>query len=214
MAKYILIALILIISTINGCYDSSFGQPRQLEPPRYTKIASYTGAPLAIVPIIVDTTFSTMDKTAIDDAINAWNYVLNGYIILKVESWDFNMEVEVLKDVIYRHGLVIMKVASSNSIIPTQNNSESKTLAWANDIGGTKIWVVRDRFYQPDTFPIMLHELGHIFGADHEKEVPENKNFLMYPKYERGRWNCVDGRAMEKAANYHLLPPERLNYCY
>jgi hypothetical protein len=192
-----------------GCYNSTFGGPiSNLEPPRYTHVPPYTGTH-TIIPVVVDKNFSPQDKTSIDNAINSWNYVLNGYMVMMVESYNFDMEVDVLKSVLARDGIVILKVYSDSSLIPGKY-----TLAWANDIGGNKIWVVRDRFYLPDTYPIMLHELGHILGAEHEEDIPQNQNFLMFPHYERGKYNCIDGRAMQKVARYQLLFMDRLNYCY
>jgi hypothetical protein len=134
-------------------------------------------------------------------------------MVMKVESYNFDMEVPILKSVLARDGLVILQVDHTSFLIP-DSNGKHNTLAWANDIGGNKIWMVRDRFYTPDTYPIMLHELGHILGSDHEADIPANQGYLMYPHYERGKYNCVDGRAMQKVARFQMLFPERLNYCF
>lgn len=213
MHKYLLAIIVALILVLPGCYDSYYGGPLgNPEPPRYTKIAPYSGT-ATIVPVVVDKNFSSEDKTSIDNAINSWNYVLNGYMVMKVESFNFDMEVDVLKRILAHDGLIIMKVDHTSSLIP-DSNGKHNTLAWANDIGGNKIWVVRDRFYLPDTYPIMLHELGHILGADHEADIPQNDGFLMYPHYTRGKYNCVDQRAMLKVARYQMLFSERLNYCF
>lgn len=213
MPKYLLAILVALLIITPGCLNSYYGGPvSNLEPPRYTQVPAYMGAH-TVVPVVVDKNFSHEDKTSIDNAINSWNYVLNGYIVMKVESYNFDMEVDILKSVLARDGLIILKVDHTSSLIP-DSKGKHNTLAWANDIGGNKIWVVRDRFYTPDTYPIMLHELGHILGSDHEEDIPQNQNFLMYPHYERGKYNCVDARAMWKVARYQLLFPDRLNYCF
>lgn len=183
-----------------------------MEPARYTQVQQFVGEPRRVIPVVVDKTFSTDDQKAIDDSIAAWNYVLNGYLVMKVESWTFDMEIPVLKNIISRHGLVILKVDHTSSLIPDKKNAP--TLAWANEIGGTKVWVVRDRIGTEDMFPIMLHELGHILGAEHEEDKPEFKGYLMYPHYSRGTYNCIDGKAMRKVAKFQMLLPDGLNYCY
>lgn len=213
LSRIVFVLLVFFACMLDAC-GPMWGNMRPLEPARYTQIQQYAGTPRKIIPVVVDKNFSTEDQKSIDDSISAWNYVLNGYLVMKVESWAFDMEIPVLKSVISRHGLVIMKVDSSSPLIPEKAKGKGMTLAWANDIGGTKIWAIRDRFETPDLFPIMLHELGHILGAGHEEDKPEFSGYLMYPHYSRGTYNCVDGRAMKKVAEFQMLIPDRLNYCY
>ena len=213
MSKFIL-ALLVILSCLGvGCGATVWGELKPLDPPRYTQIPPFDGSPFRVMPIVVDKNFSVDDQKAIDDALSAWNYVLNGYIVIKVESWNFDMDVPTITDIISRQGLVIMKIDHTNNTIPDKKDNK-KTLAWADYIGGTKIWVVRDRLDSEDVFPVMLHEIGHILGAKHEDDKPEFRGYLMYPYYYKNAYNCIDIEAMKKVAKFQILSVDKLNYCY
>jgi len=212
MAKHIFIALVLIVSLFTGCAESLFGGSKAMEPAHYTNRPHFQGTPRRAIPVVVDKNFSVNDKKSIDDAINTWNYVLNGHIVMKVEGWEFDMEIDVLQNIISRRGLIIMKIDHDNPVV--NDDPKQPTLARANDIGGNKVWMVRDRFESEDVYPIMLHELGHIFGAEHEEDKPENIGFLMYPHYIRGKYNCVDERAMKRVAQFQMIMYDQLNFCY
>lgn len=214
MKKYILAIILAVLVFIPGCNSSLYGNPVNLYPPKYTRVESYSGPPIKTIPIVVDKNFGMMDKTAVEDAVNAWNYVLNGYVVLYVENYSFDMEPDIINNIINRKGLIILKTDSNCTFIPENKKDKFKTLAWVNDIAGNRMWIVRDRLYQTDLFPILLHEFGHVLGSKHEEDISDNKGFLMYPHYEEGSYNCIDGKAMEKVANHFHLISEKLNYCY
>lgn len=179
--------------------------------PVYTKNPPYFDKNARILPIVIDKTFSINDKRLIDDSINTWNYVLNGNLILKVENYGFDMEPNIIKDILGRNGLIIMKIDSKNPM--TQEKDLKNAAAWVNKVGGNKMWLIRDRFESEDVFPITLHELGHALGAGHEEFKPANEWLLMYPYYGKDSFMCVDRSAAQKVAIYQMILFEKMNYC-
>lgn len=173
-----------------------------------------------VIPVYIDVTFGEGDKVAIDDAVNQWNYVLNGYMELKVVTHQFDMELNLIREAARNNGILIMKVYSNNPIVPTLTsgmytlNSGAVPIAWVNERGGGKMYLIRDRLENTDVLPVSLHELGHALGAGHEELLDENVLRLMYPYYyKRYNYSCIDKNAMKKVAEYQNLPWKGLNYC-
>jgi len=171
------------------------------QPFRYSQVpgATYT---LNIKSIWIDKNFSAKDKLAIDDAIIEWNYVLNGTIILKPISYNFDMEIDTIKDAAANHGLLIMKIDSSNSMVENDH-----TAAWVNVIGGYKLYVIKDRVGSR-LKKIMLHELGHVLGAGHQPG-----NTLMFSIYDEKKFSCIDYATVQQVADYNHISISNLNYC-
>ena len=221
MIKRLFIIFVAII--MSGCFGTAYhaGPSRHNREIRYTRVERYEHSPIRIIPVVIDNNFSEQDKIEIDNSLGIWNYVFNGYISLRVESFKFNMEKDIIESILKQDGIIILKINRDNPLISNEKynkeltvanniNNDKITLAFANDIGGNKIWVVRDRIKDIDVFPIMLHELGHIFGVNHTKT---NENSLMYPYYLRENYLCVDYYTMSQAAIYESLPIPRLNFC-
>jgi len=158
------------------------------------------------IPIVVDKNFSDNDKASIKAAIVAWNYSLNGYINLVVESWQFDMEPNVIEYILSRKGYMVMKIDSKNSIVTTTAGLED-ALAFCNDIGGNYMYFIRDRLREADIKYIALHEFAHLLGAPHVG------NNLMYPNYSKYTYQCIDYDTLSAVASYQNLPVGRLNYC-
>jgi len=159
------------------------------------------------IPIWVDRDFGAGDGVEIFKAISAWNYVLNGYIHLRVVDMSFDMEVSKIKEQIREGGWLIMKTNSGNRMIPVASNSENRIIGWSDHVGGNRIWLIRDRMFNDDVFGICLHEMGHLLGSRHVGHR------LMDPIYTRDKFSCVDVDSMESVARYNHLPADRLNYC-
>ncbi len=218
MNKLIISILILLIGAISiGC--DGF---------RYVSYTRHPGSnvPFKIIPVYIDSGFGSADKTAIDDAVNQWNYVLNGYMEMRVVTHQFNDEEAVIKEADRSHGIIVKKVFSDNEMIPSigmaepllesfdGNGSNGMVLAWVNKLGGNRMYFVRDRLGDRDVLPVALHEFGHALGAEHEAVKPENRLLLMYPYYnKKNGYSCIDMSAMNKVANWQYLDPKGLNYC-
>jgi len=180
-------------------------------PYHYIRVAEGAMVPWKTIPIYLDKQFGQADLLAIDDAINAWNYALNGYVKLRVVSTSFDLEPEVIKQCLAGGCWMIMRIDSSNPMVddgPTVNGQPAaKTLAWANDVGGNRIYMIRDRIDNKWMMGVSLHEMGHLLGAKHDNV------YLMQAHYNWEDTRCVDYYSIKLVAEYQHLPLGRMNYC-
>lgn len=205
MKRYLLLAL-TIMALAFGCIS------HQPKPFRYVANPSgQTAIPLKEIKIWVDKEFGPADRLAIDDAVRQWNFALNGYIKLEVMSWEFDMEPEILQRVMRGEGWVFLKVHSSNPMVSgvdrKPDGTVSWTLGWANEIGGNRMYLIRDRLANNWVTGVTLHEMGHLLGAKHDDI------YLMAPHFKWEDARCVDYEALRLVAVYQHIPFERLNYC-
>lgn len=181
-------------------------------PEKFTYINSpngYSPIPLKVIPIYVDKNFGEADKVAIDDAVMQWNYALNGYIKLQVVSWKFDLEPDVIRTCLSGHCWMLLKTDSKNPMVQSLDAPQKGTwtLAWANEIGGNRIFMIRDRISNQSMTGVMLHEMGHLLGAHHDNV------YLMKPIFNWEEARCVDYAALKLVAEYQHLPFANLNYC-
>lgn len=172
----------------------------------YTNKTQYMGPPARIVPIWVDKNFGAADKIAIDDAINAWNYALNGFIVLKVVDTEFDMEIPKIVEQVRDNGWLFMKINSDNSMVPVLKDG-FRTIGFCERVGGNHLYLVRDRMFNSDVYGVTMHEIGHLLGAEHKGDR------LMYPHFTRARFQCVDSTTIEQVATWNHIPVDRLNFC-
>lgn len=153
-------------------------------------------------PIYVDRDFGDADKVAIAQAVEQWNFSLNGQVRLAVVDWNFMMEPSVLKE----NAWYILRVNSACTFKPPDTPTD-RTLAWANKLGGNYIYIIRDRLWNDDVKGITMHELGHLLGSDHVG------TYLMYYRFNRNRYDCVDYASAESVGKALHLNGSALNYC-
>lgn len=182
-----LLFLIIIILTI-GCNNLTQGQ-YQYFPQRKEN---------HIINIYLENKFNADEHEEIAIAVDSWNYVLNGYVVLKIREpneWENG-------DILYIH-----YIDSKNSMV-VDTETETK-LGFADAVGGENIYLVMDRL-SPDKiklYHVTLHELGHILGAGH------GGNGLMSEFYDENKYHCVDFWTAEQVSNYFLLEVSDLRYC-
>jgi len=85
-------------------------------------------------------------------------------------------------------------------------DDESRALAWVSMLGGREIFMRRG-WYEHDTTAILMHELGHAFGAQH---VPGT---LMNITYQRRAFACPDATTVAQVAAWNHVSIELLAWC-
>jgi len=172
---------------------------------QYTRIAPYTGQPITTIPIWIDKHFGEADNLALDDAINQWNYVLNGYIRLVVVDINFDMEQNKIEEQEKNKGWLILKISSTNPMI---SKDSDRVLGFVDELGGHYIFIVRDRLANKDVLGVALHEIAHGLFAEHQGDR------LMSPAYNLAGYQCIDEGTVEQISKHWKIPVDKMNYCY
>lgn len=209
--KYKLLALwflvCLIAGVIAGCASTiKLGDPK-LGYYEYIRKDAYLGAPVRTIPIWIDKHFGEADRVAIDDAVMQWNYAMNGHVVLKIVDTNFDMEVPKIQEQMREGGWLFMKIESTNKMIPDRKDKGYWTIGFTERLGGSHMYLVRDRLRNEDIYGVTLHEIGHLMGSDHVGER------LMYPHYTRARFQCIDYDTIKTVAKWWNLDVNGLNYC-
>lgn len=175
----------------------------------YTQNVSMYSRPQKTFYIFIDNKFSEPEKKLIYQAINDWNYTLNNSIRLEVASSSFNMEINILQNLNEQNIWLLLKIDSKSSFIPKPSKKGRRIAAWADAIGGHKIYVVYDDIDSSAMFnQVIMHEIGHLLGADHI-----NGPSLMYDLYNDNYYQCIDYRTMKEVSSFQKINIKSLNYC-
>ena len=167
-------------------------------------------------PIYVDKSFTPKEVATINQVVEDWNHVLNGYMTIRVEPVkidhnDFKSMIPLLLTVKQTHeGLIMIGADHDDEIISDDLEGDNGTLAFVNNLGDRAhmLAVVRDRIGYKNLHKILLHEFGHSLGANHTNAVG-----LMYPYYGYLQTDCVDKITALQVANYYHLDINHMNYC-
>src|SRR5271166_5368407 len=102
IAMFILAMMVLVLADCGAAPLLNF---------HYTNNVA-TAYPYKTINIWVDKDFGEADRVSIDDAIMQWNYALNGSIVLKVNSYEFEMtNNDVLNEVkVKGNGWLFLKI--------------------------------------------------------------------------------------------------------
>lgn len=158
------------------------------------------------VKIWVDKEFGEGDRIGMEDAVAQWNYAMNGYVHYKVESYDFDMQIEIIKRVERGEGWLFLKIDSSNGMLRSLDHG-GMTIAFVNKIGGNRIYFVRDRMGNEWMKAVSLHEMGHLMGAEHDEGTLMNAYFNLM------EYKCIDKRTVEQVGEHEGIPADHLKYC-
>ena len=161
-----------------------------------------------VIPVWVDVNFGQADRVAIYDALLQWNYALNDHLRFDLVSTPFNMQMGVLQDIVDRKVLVFIKVDSKHPLVAQFNKKDERTIAWADRIGGSQIFIIRDRAYNDWIMGLAMHEMGHVLGSKHTGD------YLMHPHFHYLRTKCIDYDTLKEVAAYQHFKIEELNYCW
>lgn len=152
----------------------------------------YTGGKREVrvgeVGVWVDKDFGEEDRLELQDAIDQWNYALNGREEIVVKSWEFGMGVEEIKKIKREGGWIFLKIDSENGMVKGKDPIGGMVLAFVNRVDGTgdEIFFVRDRMGRGWMRGLALHEMGHLLGAQHKADG------LMDAYYDKDKYICVD----------------------
>ena len=192
----------LILALLIGCGSIN----KEIEQPfNYTDKAWYVGSAKNI-PIWIDNDFSINDKEVIEGAISFWNKALNGHIKLIVVDDKFNMSINRIKLQEKQSGWLIMKI-SSDSFLTPYSEINYRALGFTDMIGGSHLYLVRDKMKDEYLFGVVLHEIGHLLGSVHVGEG------LMSAHFDFIRFRCIDYDTIKAVAAYNDLDINNLNYC-
>lgn len=188
--------------------------PFGASPPRdffYTHHPYQDRIVLRTIPVYLDQRFTERDRLDIQNAIDMWNFALNGYVKIVVVEYHFDMNVPEIHEALNANGWILMPIDSTNPMIPPaqiqDNGQEFEIVAFCDNIGGNETWYVMDRIKDGWMFGVALHEMGHLLGASH------NGKFLMSPHFKVPDYQCIDAGTMQQIADKMNLPLNHFNYC-
>lgn len=185
------------------------------EDPAFAALRSrpYTNRPsraarTEIIAIQIDHQFGPSEQSKVLRAIEEWNYALNGYIRFEVTSTSFGAAVP--------NSMPAASRSSKNWVIAhavgrgQDRGNAGDVLALTQRLpgfGGLMI-LYDDAIGRADLGNIVLHELGHVLGLEHD---PATR--LMSANYLTDRQGCIDEATVTALAALEGLPVNELNWC-
>lgn len=131
---------------------------------------------------------SEKSKPEIIRAIDVWNVALQNWIKFLPTEETSTGSCDVL----------ITEVATSD--VPL-------ALAWTSKVGGNIIYLIKGR-YELDAFGVVLHEMGHVLGAQHIHGT------LMNETYDKKLYTCPDAITIAQVAAWNKVSLDILKWCY
>jgi predicted Zn-dependent protease len=174
--------------------------------------SAYQTVPQRVIPVWIDNNFGQADLLSIQDALDQWSFALNGYLVFRVESTHFDMQIEPMQAAQDGKAWLILKIARNNRLTKYHDDKQPFghiALAFTDRIGGNTLYLVRDRLDNDQVRGIMMHEMGHLLGAEHHM----GDGILMNPQYNSNNAQCVDYDTLKQVALYQHLEISKLNYC-
>lgn len=157
------------------------------------------------IPVYIEG-FAAEDSASIGVAVDQWNHDLNGNIVFRIDGVASVFPVSLYVEADVMRWVLIMQVDSSCTFIP---KFLDKPLAWTDQVGGTRVWIIRDRMKPEDVEPVTLHELGHVLGAKDRLDG----GGLMFYAYRPQSFGCVDLDTMVEVSRHYGLQLNQLSYC-
>lgn len=166
-----------------------------------------------VVKVFVDSTFGVDEVDQIEDALERWNYTLNGVITFQLESRSLMMEQSLLGQIVERGDYIVFSITSAQSTVSDTisykdgKEVRSRTLAYCDKIGGHYVYLLMDRLSLSNMRWVMMHEIGHLLGVEHQADG------LMYRYYRGNNYRCVDYRTLEQVARAQKINLSQLRGC-
>jgi hypothetical protein len=172
MKNLILILFVFIIGcSSDNCdlYDST------LEPPIFPTNT--------VISVWVDEGFSKEELIEINNSLLEWNITFNGARVLSVVNWSLEHTDKNFSIITKNKDLLILRISSTelgDKYLPGLIGFVSPSY------GGKTVYLISDLINADTIFGVLLHELGHVFGASH------SDSGLMQPLYSKEDTTCVD----------------------
>ena len=202
-----------------GCSSINYYTYKEVDPP------AHISHPV-IIPIVIDSKFSSGEALAIKQAAREWNIVLNGQI--KLEFGEHLADGVDKKQHLYPDtfnsfadgqklqgsyentnlGWVIYHLDSNDSNLGSFGDISSGTLAFVKGIDEHYVVVAADRMVGRSLKDVMMHEMAHLLGAEHIKI-----GSLEYPYYSAKQSDCIDKITVAQVAEVRKLDMKTLSYC-
>lgn len=168
-------------------------------------------SPTRVRRIYIDNSFGEADLVSIDDALHQWEYALNGYLVFRTEKFDVvGGSLAPYEEAHHGNAWLILKIDHNNLMSKAHDHPEEGTMGLAFvDRKEGSLYVVRDRLHNDNVRGIIMHEVGHLLGAEHIDESDD----LMNPMYDDGNSQCIDLHTIQQVAHTLKVPYKNLNYC-
>jgi hypothetical protein len=177
-----------------------------------------------IIPVQLDSHFLPSQVEEIKAALNEWNGVFNGQIVLALATHpqlgvDKKMHTYPTTFNGWKEGQSLMEnyeksnlgwaIFALTSNDPNLSDAVPRgTLAYVEGIDEHGIYVVTDRLGTRNLKVIMMHEMAHLLGAIHV-----NTDSLEYPYASNSQVDCIDKITVLQVAHIRHLNFDSLNYC-
>lgn len=176
----------------------------------YTNRPVYSGRS-EVTTIRIDHQFEPSEQFKVLRAIEEWNHVLNGHVRFEVSAVAFGAAASQPAPAV-----PAATGSSTNWVIahaPGRGQDRGSTgdiLAVTQRLpgGGALMILYDDAIGGADLGNIVLHELGHALGLEHD---PATR--LMSANYLTDRQGCIDEATVKALAALRGLPIDELNWC-
>jgi hypothetical protein len=92
-------------------------------------------------------------------------------------------------------------------ITEVETSDDPLALAWTSKVGGNVVYLIKGK-YEFDAFGVVLHEMGHVLGAQHVHGTLMNKT------YDKKLYSCPDAITVAQVAAWNKVSLDILRWCY
>ena len=175
-----------------------------------------------LIPVWIDSNFTPSQAMQIEAAVDEWNQVFNGQIVMTVQTHqeqgvDKKMHTYPTTFANYDAGQKLVDDSKETNLgivffalkIGDKNlRGDDGTLAYVEGPGAHAVYAIPQRFGSRSLKDVMMHELAHLFGALHV-----NAPSLETPYYSSNQYDCIDKITVAQVAAMQHLDFNSLNYC-
>lgn len=199
--RSILYFILMVLTLSVGCSPSYYSYVKG-KAPEHINAAK-------IIPIWIDDSFTPAQRVDILKSVDEWNLVFNNQIRLMASGYFHGADgaEDKYQEISKTHlGWIVVKANEKDPLV--KDIIGPADLAFAVGLGGQILVVISDRIGTRNLKTILMHEMGHLLGANHV-----NTPSLMMPKYGEQTYNCIDKITSAQVASFQNLNFETFNYC-